>query len=162
MNPRSKAAAEALAREIAARAHAPYSGFRVGAVLEDAHGDLHAGCNIESASIGLSLCAERAALASAWSRGVRELPASMDLHADSETHPPLRRLSRNAPALRGRHGGLAALRRAGRSSGRVWDASCPVPGGRPGGGRERARSLPFGPSCASAEVAFIRPVRSRR
>jgi cytidine deaminase len=71
MNPRSKAAAEALARETAAHAHAPYSGFRVGAVLEDAHGDLHAGCNIESASIGLSLCAERAALASAWSRGAR-------------------------------------------------------------------------------------------
>lgn len=65
------AAAERMVREIALRAHAPYSGFRVGAVLEDRQGNLHAGCNMESASIGLSLCAERAALAAAWSSGAR-------------------------------------------------------------------------------------------
>ncbi|MBM3286512.1 MAG: cytidine deaminase [Candidatus Eisenbacteria bacterium] len=58
------------AREAAAAAHAPYSGFRVGAVLEDREGRLHAGCNLESASIGLSLCAERAALGIALSRGI--------------------------------------------------------------------------------------------
>jgi cytidine deaminase len=70
MNTTSKAnAGERMAREVALRAHAPYSGFRVGAVLEDLSGNLHAGCNLESASIGLSLCAERAALASAWSSG---------------------------------------------------------------------------------------------
>jgi len=63
--------ASRVAREVASRAHAPYSGFHVGAVLEDRDGNLHAGCNIESASIGLSLCAERAALGVAWSRGVR-------------------------------------------------------------------------------------------
>ena len=61
--------ATVLAREVATRAHAPYSGFRVGAVLEDRQGNLHAGCNVECASIGLSLCAERAALAIAISRG---------------------------------------------------------------------------------------------
>ena len=72
MSTTSKAAsAETMVREIASRAHAPYSGFRVGAVLEDLDGNLHAGCNVESASIGLSLCAERAALAAAWSCGMR-------------------------------------------------------------------------------------------
>src|SRR5512137_2154341 len=57
------------ARRAAARAHAPYSGFRVGALLEDADGGLHAGCNVECASFGLSICAERAALACAVARG---------------------------------------------------------------------------------------------
>lgn len=66
-----KAAAEKMIHEFAAHAHAPYSGFRVGAVLEDIEGNLHAGCNLESASIGLSLCAERAALAAAWATGAR-------------------------------------------------------------------------------------------
>jgi cytidine deaminase len=61
--------AVALAREIASRAHAPYSGFRVGAVLEDRRENLYGGCNVECASIGLSLCAERGALAIALSRG---------------------------------------------------------------------------------------------
>jgi cytidine deaminase len=65
------AAAERMVREIALRAHAPYSGFRVGAVLEDQDGNLHAGCNVESASIGLSLCAERAALAAGVSSGAK-------------------------------------------------------------------------------------------
>jgi cytidine deaminase len=59
------------ARHAAARAHAPYSGFRVGAILEDATGGLHAGCNVECASIGLSVCAERTALGRAITRGAR-------------------------------------------------------------------------------------------
>lgn len=52
------------AREVRDRAHAKHSGFRVGAAVEDARGELHVGCNVESASFGLTLCAERAALAS--------------------------------------------------------------------------------------------------
>jgi cytidine deaminase len=59
------------ARRAAGNAHAPYSGFRVGAVLEDSDGGLHPGCNVECASIGLSICAERAALAVAIRRGRR-------------------------------------------------------------------------------------------
>ncbi len=54
------------------RCHCPYSGFRVAAVLEDCSGGLHDGVNIENASLGLSICAERVALASAVAAGVRE------------------------------------------------------------------------------------------
>ncbi|MEL6712655.1 MAG: cytidine deaminase [Planctomycetota bacterium] len=55
----------AAARDVRGRAHAEHSGFRVGAVVEDAEGTFTVGCNVESASYGLTLCAERAAL-SAW------------------------------------------------------------------------------------------------
>jgi cytidine deaminase len=57
------------ARRVAGRAHAPFSGIRVGAVAEDRDGGLHEGVNVESASYGLTLCAERAALARAVAEG---------------------------------------------------------------------------------------------
>jgi cytidine deaminase len=56
------------ARAAAHHAHSPYSHFRVGAALL-AGGRLYTGANIESSSYGLSLCAERAALAAAVSQG---------------------------------------------------------------------------------------------
>jgi cytidine deaminase len=56
-------------RRAAASAHAPYSGFRVGAIIEDNDGRLHSGCNVECASLGLSLCAERSALGIAIAAG---------------------------------------------------------------------------------------------
>jgi cytidine deaminase len=62
------------AAAIAARehAHAPFSQFRVGAALEDSSGRVHTGCNIENATYGLTICAERVAVFKAISEGARE------------------------------------------------------------------------------------------
>jgi cytidine deaminase len=59
----------AAARAAALRAHAPYSGFAVGAALLLADGSIVTGCNFENASYGLSLCAETVALATANAQG---------------------------------------------------------------------------------------------
>ena len=64
-------------------AYAPYSGFKVGAALLDNRGNIHAGCNMENASYGLTLCAERAAVANAVSAGVTAFSA-IALIADSD------------------------------------------------------------------------------
>src|ERR1700687_3854921 len=59
----------ALARDVAAHAYVPYSHFRVGAALRDAHGSVYVGCNVESASYGLTICAERHAIFAAIAAG---------------------------------------------------------------------------------------------
>jgi cytidine deaminase len=53
-------------------AHAPFSGFKVGAAVEDAGGRIHTGCNVENATYGLTMCAERVAVFKAISEGARQ------------------------------------------------------------------------------------------
>lgn len=62
--------AKQLAIKAAAQAYAPYSRFKVGAVLTLKNGDTISGCNVENVSYGLSNCAERTALFSAIAQGV--------------------------------------------------------------------------------------------
>jgi cytidine deaminase len=65
----------ALAIEARERAHAPYSGFKVGAALKTRTGEIVTGCNIENASYGLTLCAERVAVFKAVSEGLHDFDA---------------------------------------------------------------------------------------
>lgn len=69
-------------------AHAPYSGFKVGAAVEDETGAIFTGCNIENVSFGLTMCAERVAVFKAISEGAGRLTrVAVVTDAESLTPP---------------------------------------------------------------------------
>ena len=74
------------ARAVRRQAHAPYSRFQVGAAVLDDAGRIHAGCNVENASYGLTICAERNAVAAAVAAGARSLRAVAIV--TRQRHPP--------------------------------------------------------------------------
>ena len=75
------------ARSARERAYAPFSKFKVGAAVEDEDGRIYPGCNVESASYGLTMCAERVAVFRAISEGASKL-IRMAVVADTEQFTP--------------------------------------------------------------------------
>ena len=77
----------AAARAVRERASADYSGFKVGAALETPSGDIITGCNVENATYGLTVCAERVAVFKAISEGHREFTRIVVV-ADTDSPTP--------------------------------------------------------------------------
>jgi cytidine deaminase len=76
-----------LAAEARRRAFAPFSNFKVGAALLTEDGEIFTGCNIENASYGLTMCAERVAIFKAVSEGARAFQ-KICVVADTESLTP--------------------------------------------------------------------------
>jgi len=84
----SEAELVAAAREARLRAIAPYSKFLVGAALRLADGRIVTGCNVENASYGLTVCAERVALLKALSDGHRDFTMIAVVADTDDPTPP--------------------------------------------------------------------------
>ena len=69
------------------KAHAPFSKFKVGAAIEDEIGRIFTGCNIENATYGLTMCAERVAVFKAISEGARKF-TRVAVAADTDVLTP--------------------------------------------------------------------------
>jgi len=77
----------AAALAVRENAFAPFSKFKVGAAIEDFDGEIHTGCNVENATYGLTMCAERVAVLKAISEGARQF-RRMAVAADTEVLTP--------------------------------------------------------------------------
>ncbi len=78
----------AAATKIRENAYAPFSDFKVGSALETDDGQIIAGCNVESASYGLTVCAERVAIWKAISEGKRKIKHIAVVADTEELTPP--------------------------------------------------------------------------
>ena len=78
----------AAAKEARVHALCAYSGFAVGAAIEDAEGKIWSGCNVENSTFGLTVCAERVAIWKALSEGVREFRSVAVVTDAAEPTPP--------------------------------------------------------------------------
>ncbi len=78
----------AAATDVREKAYAPYSNFKVGAAVETENGDIYTGCNVESASYGLTVCAERVAIWKGISRGVTKFGRIAVVVDTEELTPP--------------------------------------------------------------------------
>ena len=76
------------ARRARRHASAAYSGFKVGAALETANGTIVSGCNIENATYGLTICAERVAMFKALSEGHRSFRRVVVVADTDDPTPP--------------------------------------------------------------------------
>jgi cytidine deaminase len=69
------------------KAYAPYSGFRVGACVLTPSGEAFSACNVENSSLGLTICAERAAIAAAVAKGHRSVTKVVVVSEKAEKPP---------------------------------------------------------------------------
>ena len=86
-NPSNLEALTSAALQARLNAVAPFSKFKVGAALEDSEGRIHTGCNVENATYGLTVCAERIAVFKALSEGVRKF-RRVAIAADADVLTP--------------------------------------------------------------------------
>jgi len=105
------------AREAVKNAYAPYSGFKVSAAVLTGRGSVFTGVNIENASLGLTVCAERVAIFQAVSAGERRIRAVLVFTPTVEFTPPcgaccqvIREFGRNPLIILATEGRLKKLR----------------------------------------------------
>lgn len=78
----------AAARRAAKEAYCPYSGLAIGAAVLGANSQIYAGCNVENASYGLTMCAERVAMGNATADGARPFQALVIVGQDEGPTSP--------------------------------------------------------------------------